>query len=496
MSLSDRLVEYVRACFTGLYVQSFEHDDALLEIAQLCRREDWQLAAWDVDRGLQIGDQKLDLAGAGNTDPLAAIRTISSLSTPGGSTLLVLVNFHRFLGSPEVVQALAHQITCGKQDRTFVLILAPVVQIPVELERLLMVIDHELPGRQQLEGIARGVGTEPGELPDGSDLDLLLDASAGLTRLEAENAFSLSLVRQGRLAQETIWELKSQALKQSGLLHLHRAEESFSDLGGLDALKSFCTGCLGPRQNDLVRPRGVLLLGVPGTGKSAFAKALGKETNRPTLVLDVGSLMGSLVGQSEQQTRQALRIVDAMAPAVLFVDEVEKGLSGAASSGTTDSGVAARIFGTILTWLSDHQSDVFVICTANDVSRLPPEFTRAERLDAIFFLDLPSEHQREAIWKLYLDKFQLDAGQPKPPDENWSGAEIRACCRLAALLDISVLQASTNIVPISVTAAESVDHLRSWASGRCLSAERPGVYLCAVRRTKAARKISRDVSNN
>lgn len=378
MSLSERLVEYVRACFTGLYIQSYEHDDALAEIAQLCRQESWQLAVWDVDRGLQVGGQTA-AAGTGNTDPLAAIRAIGSLAAPESSALLVLVNFHRFLGSPELVQALAHQITRGKQDRTFVLILAPVVQIPSELERLLVVIDHDLPGRDQLHAIAQGIATEPGELPVGADLELLLDAAAGLTRLEAENAFSLSLVRQARVAPDAIWELKSQTLKQSGLLHLHRGGESFSDLGGLGALKKFCARSMRRSGSDRVRPKGVLLLGVPGTGKSAFAKALGNETNRPTLMLDVGSLMGSLVGQSEQQTRQALKIVDAMAPVVLFLDEVEKGLSGAASSGRTDSGVSARIFGNILTWLSDHESDVFVICTANDVSKLPPEFTRAER---------------------------------------------------------------------------------------------------------------------
>ena len=377
MSLTERLVEYVRACFTGLYIQSFEHEDALVEIAQLCRDEKWQLAVWDIDRGLQAGGPAAD---PGSSDPLAAIRALRSLAVlPESSTLLVLVNFHRFLGSPEVVQALAHQITRGKQDRTFVLILAPVVQIPAELERLLVVIEHELPGRQQLQAIAQGIGIEPGELPEGRNLDLLLDAAAGLTRLEAENAFSLSLVRQACIAPDAIWELKSQTLKQSGLLHLYRGGESFADLGGLEALKSICTAALLRRGNSLVRPRGVLLLGVPGTGKSAFAKALGNETNRPTLALDVGSLLGSLVGQSEQQTRQALKIVDAMAPAVLFLDEVEKGLSGAASSGSTDSGVLARMFGSILTWLSDHESDVFVICTANDVSKLPPEFTRAER---------------------------------------------------------------------------------------------------------------------
>ena len=153
-----------------------------------------------------------------------------------------------------------------------------------------------------------------------------------------------------------------------------------------------------------VRPRGVLLLGVPGTGNSAFAKALGNETGRPTLMLDIGALMGSLVGETERNVRQALRIADAMSPCILFVDELEKGLSGVGGNG--DSGVSTRMFGTLLTWMADHTSDVFVIATANDVSKLPPELTRAERLDATFFLDLPAKPERQAIWAMYAE--QLD----------------------------------------------------------------------------------------
>ena len=140
-------------------------------------------------------------------------------------------------------------------------------------------------------------------------------------------------------------------LKKSGLLTLHRGNEKFDDLGGLDGLKSFTKKALcGGRKGSGVQAKGVLLLSPPGCGKSAFAKSLGNETGRPTLVLDVGSLMGSLVGQTEERTRNALKIVDAMAPCILFVDEIEKALSGAQSSGQTDSGVSARMFGTILTW--------------------------------------------------------------------------------------------------------------------------------------------------
>jgi len=224
------------------------------------------------------------------------------------------------------------------------------------------------------------------------------------------------------------------------------------------------------------RPRGVLLLSPPGCGKSQFAKALGNETGRPTVVLDVGALLGSLVGQSESNVRAALKLADAMAPCVLFADEIEKALAGASSSGQTDSGVTARVFGSLLTWLNDHESDVFFVGTCNDASKLPPEFARAERFDGVFFLDLPAKNQREAIWDIYLGHYGLDAKQAQPDDANWTGAEIKSCCRLASLLDVPLIQATQNVVPVAVTAGDKIEGLRQWASGRCLSADRAGVY--------------------
>ena len=203
--------------------------------------------------------------------------------------------------------------------------------------------------------------------------------------------------------------------------------------------------------------------------------------------------MGSLVGQSEQRTRQALRVIDALAPCVLMIDEVEKAFSGANGSG--DSGVSSRMFGTFLSWLNDHTSDVFVVCTSNDVSKLPPEFGRSERFDALFFLDLPTREEKDAIWAIYLDQFSIDRDQRRPDDANWTGAEIKACCRLAALLDVPLMQSAQNVVSVAVTAAESVDRLRTWASGRCLSAQQPGVYQRAGA-SNSRRRVSRDPSSN
>jgi hypothetical protein len=324
-------------------------------------------------------------------------------------------------------------------------------------------------------------------------LPRVLDAAAGLTRYEAEGAFAHSLAQHGTLRPEVIWELKAQALKKNNLLTLHRGPASFAGLGGLAFLKDFCRRALAPARP--VRARGLLLLSPPGCGKSMLAKALGRKTGRPTLLLDLGALYGSLVGATEANVRQALRIADAMSPAILFVDELEKALGGIGSLG--DSGVSTRLFGALLTYLSDHDSDVFFLGTCNDISRLPPEFSRAERFDSVYFIDLPSCAEKDVIWTLYREQFGIASEQARPAATDWTGAEIRACCRLAALLDRTLTEAARHVVPVAVTAAEQVEKLRSWASGRCLSASTPGVYpRDGTTPRRPSRRINRGPSDN
>jgi ATPase family associated with various cellular activities (AAA) len=494
MKLCDQLTDYVNAAFSGLWVQTHEADEAEREIVQHAKEKDWKVAVWDVANGLRFPNSK----PGGNTevgggDPLAVLRALPALATENGTALLILHNFHRFMNNAEVVQTAFSQLVAGKQQRTFMVVLSPLIQIPVELEKLFVVIEHALPDREQLERIARELTSDqPDDLPKGDDLLRVLDAAAGLTRYEAEAAYALSLTRSNAIRPESIWELKAQTLKKNNLLTLHRGSESFHDLGGLGNLKDFCRRALKP--SNKVKPRGVLLLGVSGSGKSAFCKALGNETGRPTLLLDIGALMGSLVGQSESNMRLALRIADAMSPCILFVDELEKALSGVGSQG--DSGVSTRLFGNLLTWLSDHESDVFFVGTSNDISKLPPEFSRAERFDGVFFLDLPNVAEKQAIWTLYRSHFGIPEGQQRPDDTSWTGAEIKACCRLAALLDVPLTQAARNVVPVAVTAGESVERLRNWASGRCLCATNPGTYQRnGVAPPKPARRVQRPSDN-
>ena len=490
-----KMNELISACFTGLWIESHEHHEAVAEIQELCHEQDWQMATWDIDRGLVVGGGESLLEAH---DPLAAIRALNAMASTEGTAVLVMNNLHKFIASTEIMQALQHQLLSGKQIRTIVIGLSPVASIPAEVDKLFVVVEHELPTRGQLEEIVRSIATEEGELPDETGMHNVLDAAAGLTRMEAENAFSLSLVRKSRIEPEAIWELKSGMLKKSGLMRLYHGTDDFNSLGGLENLKAFTKRSLlqPSRDNPLKRPRGVLLLGVSGTGKSAFAKALGNETGRPTLVLDIGSLLGSLVGQTEANIRRALQIADAMEPCILFIDELEKALSGATGSGQSDSGVSSRLFGTLLSWMNDHTSNVYLIATCNDISKMPPELSRAERFDGIIFLDLPSREQKDAIWQQYVAAFELDPTQTLPSDPDWTGAEIRSCCRLAALLDLPLKQAAQNVVPVATTASESVAKLRYWASGRCLDAEKGGIYQHKKSRSDSRRKVNRDPSLN
>ena len=499
MSLIRELSDYINAAFSGLWVQTFEPDEAEKELVEHGRQSGWTVATWDIARGLRLPTGS-GVAASEVADPISLLRGLPALapslsSAAGadtGTTLILLPNFHRYLNSVEIVQVLAEQLTVGKQHRTFIVVLSPVVQIPLELEKRFVVIDHALPTREQLGRIAREILSDaPDSLPTGSDWQALLDAASGLTWEEAEGAFALSLAWHDALRSDAVWELKAQSLRKQNLLTLHRGSENFSSLGGMSALKAFCKRALQPGRS--VKARGALLLSPPGCGKSAFCRSLGNEVGRPVLTLDIGSLMGGLVGDTERNVRQALQIADAMSPCILFVDELEKGLSGVGGAG--DSGVSTRLFGTLLSWLADHDSDVFFIGTANDISRLPPEFTRAERLDGVFFLDLPGAAERQTIWQLYRRQYDIPANQPIPVDTDWTGAEIKSCCRLSALLDMPLTEAATNVVPVAHTAAESLAKLRQWASGRCLSADQAGLY---VHQTSEGprRKVRRDSSLN
>jgi hypothetical protein len=482
--LRDLFAEAVASAFAGIWVKSFEHEDCESTIAEVCQRYGWNMLTWDIDKGLQApGADATAQPTQGQNAPGAAIKALVQAGDGKNPVILVMRNLHLHMSAqgrvinPALLQTVQNAIEQGANENCYIVSLAyDGVPIPLELEKYFFVIDHDLPDSDELWEIAKGVENEA-NLPEKKSAEArqIMDAAAGLTRMEAAGAFAQSITRFKKLQPDTLWEMKAQMLSKNGLLRMHRSPHGFEKLGGLANLKSFAVSAFNSPHRGIVQPRGVILVGIPGAGKSAFAKALGKEVGLPTVILDVGALKGSLVGQTEENARRALKTVDAMAPCVLMVDEIEKGLAGSQSGGH-DSGVSAGLFGTLLTWLNDHESEVFFIGTANDVTSLPPEFTRAERFDALFFYDLPGREEKNQIWSIYRDEYQLPDTEKLPDDSSWTGAEIKSCCRLAKLLDVSLEEAAESIVPIVLTAEERITGLKEWAHNRCLSADYAGPY--------------------
>lgn len=497
MKLTDQLTDYINAAFTGIWIHSYEPDEAEKEISQHARQQKWKLAVWDVANGLRIPQQAAAADNMGAGDPLAALRSLPALADKDGSGILLLHNFHRFLANPEVIQTTFQQIVAGKAQRTFVVVLSPVVQIPPELEKLFIVLDHALPDPEQLEAIARELTTEkPEEFPDAKELPAILDAAAGLTRYEAEGAFALSIARHGSIRLDTIWDLKAQAVKKSGLATIYRGNDTFEGLGGMEALKQLIRKALRP--GCPVAAKGFVLLSVPGCGKTAIAKAIGGETKRPVLLCDPGMLKDKYVGESEAKVRRFIQIAEAMAPCVVLIDEIEKALAGATGKSQGDSGVSADQLRTLLTWRQDSTAPVFVIGTCNDADAITKvsggALTREDRFDGLVFIDLPTRPEKDVIWRIWRERYAIDAKQDQPDDTDWTPAEIKACCRKSLMYDLSLKEAAAYVTHIDPA---QVQALRAWADGKCLSASRPGIYrLQAGQTSKSGRKINRDPSVN
>jgi len=390
-----------------------------------------------------------------------------------------LRNYHFWLNEPPVIQALQNNLPVYKTKGITLVIISADVRLPLELEREVVVLDFPLPTREELKTILGGLVESTGIEPE--DEEAVLDAAQGLTWEEAENAMALALVRQKQFDPHTICSLKAQMVEKSAALQFSQFTETFATLGGLENLKEWTLNRFKNRRPGLPF-RGILLLGVPGTGKSHFAKALGNEVGWPVLSLDMGRVFGSLVGESEAKMREALKVVDAMAPCVLFIDEIEKGLAGVGGS-STDGGTTQRVGGTFLTWLNDHTSQVFVIATCNDYSKIPPEYTRMGRWDAIFFVDNPGAREQLDILDIYLKQFLGNSigtlkaesnGRVKIPDlHGYSGAEIRQVAIEAAYNGGDLEAAARFVIPISKSQKQQMDALREWAKARTIPASRP-----------------------
>ncbi len=492
----DTLVR-ARYPLVSLVTSEEQRLDALL--ADLAERHGKALLGWTVTRGFRrLGGGRGAPAPEGITDPVAALQAVEKLAEP---SLVVLKDFHPYLADPTVVRAVRDLAHALKSTYTTVLFLSPVLAIPPELEKEISVLDVPLPTFEDLlallkeiVGVLRQSGRARVDLTK-VDAEQLIKAAQGLTLSEAENAFAKAVADDDRLAAndiQLVLEEKRQVIRKSGLLEYFATDESLATVGGLDLLKGWL-GRRGAAFSDAARafglpePKGLLLLGVQGCGKSLTAKAIAASWKLPLLRLDMGRIFSGLIGSSEENLRKAIHTAESVAPVVLWVDEIEKGLSGLGSSGQVDAGVTARVFGTLLTWLQEKTAPAFVVATANRIDLLPPELLRKGRFDEIFFIDLPAAAEREAILRIHVarrrrDPAAYDLAALARAAEGFSGAELEqavvsalheAFAEGGELAQRHLARAIAESLPLSVTMREDLARLREWARTRTRPASSP-----------------------
>jgi SpoVK/Ycf46/Vps4 family AAA+-type ATPase len=489
----DELNTLIRAKYPILYIVSWEErriEQTLRQVAAQLRKK---LYGWTITSGI------LPLDGYDGIPPdpstAAPLRALDAIASSQESAIFVLKDFHPFLDErhafpdrPVIVRRLRDIIAHLKESRKTLVVLSPLLHFPPELEKDVIVLDYALPTLDEMEQSldrvirsAREVGGMQVELiPEMREK--ILAAAQGLTCTEAENAFAKSLVMTRSLDVDVIIAEKKQIIRRSQILEYFEASEDMEFVGGMSLLKSWLSKRAlafsdRARQFGLPEPKGLLLLGVQGAGKSLIAKAISSQWRLPLLRLDIGSLFSGLVGSSEQNMRTALRLAESISPCLLWLDELEKGLAGVASSHLSDAGTTARVFGGFLTWMQEKSAPVFVVATANDISILPPEALRKGRFDEIFFIDLPNHAERREIFAIHISKrgrdprkFDLDL--LARASENFSGAEIEQAV-ISALYDAfednrnlsaeDILNALKHTIPLSQTMEHQVAALRAWA---------------------------------
>jgi len=481
----------IRARYPLVYLVSWEEArlDAILE--ELASEHGKSLVTWSVTRGLRRTGGARGAPVDGGKDPVEMLGQIERLPDP---SLVVLKDFHPFLGDPTVVRALRELAQGLKSSFTTVVLLSPTLSIPPELEKEVTVLDVPLPSARDLLALLKDIVTVVRQSRSASvemskeDAEAIIKAAQGLTLSEAENAFAKAIAADGRLGKEDVklvLEEKRQVIRKSGLLEYYPTDESLGSVGGLENVKAWLgrrTAAFGEaaRRFGLPEPKGLLLLGVQGCGKSLTAKAIASTWRLPLLRLDMGRIFSGLVGSSEENLRKAIRVAESVAPAVLWIDEIEKGLSGSGSSGMTDGGVTARVFGAMLTWLQEKTAPVFVVATANRIDLLPPELLRKGRFDEIFFIDLPTVREREEICRIHVSRRGREpAGYDLPAlarlAHGFSGAEIEQAV-ISALYDAfaenreleqrHLEHAVKETFPLAATMREEIEKLREWARTR------------------------------
>jgi AAA+ superfamily predicted ATPase len=490
MSFEQQLDVYLRARFTLIVLVTPEEERALQTIKSLCERTKRPGLTWDLAdhfQWLSGNDEPVPAA----KEPLAALEQIDRAPDEG---LYILKDFHECWTNGPVKRKLRNLAQRLKFTKKSILVLCPSHKIPTEFKDEAVVVDFPAPTATELEAVLNRIARAPGVKVNLTKLgrEKLVQAALGLTTAQAQRVFARAVVTDGLLDDRDIslvTEEKKQIIRESESLEYYDVTETPEDVGGLGVLKEWLrlrerAFTKEARDYGLPAPKGVALIGIPGTGKSLTAKMIGNLWRVPLLRLDVGSLFGSLVGESEERTRRAFQVAEMVAPCALWVDEVEKALA----HGGQDAGTSTRVFGSILTWMQEKKAPVFVVATANDITTLPPEFLRKGRFDEIFFLDLPTEKERAEIFAVHLRKRNrlpqdFDIARLSAECDGYVGAEIEQAIIEAMYVGFNagrefttddIAGALKRQVPLSVSQRETIDSLRDWLeSGRAQSASYP-----------------------
>ncbi len=505
----------IRARYPIVYVVSWEEERVERSLRKIAEARNKKLFVWTITQGLvRSGTEPTRTKGGSNstTDPIAALDAVVDQVEPA---IYLFKDFHPFTSGERcnltVIRRLRDVAHHLRDTYKSIIIVSPEMHIAPELAKDITVLEFGLPRPEDFSQLLDRIVEDVKDNPqvrinlEGDSRERLLHAARGLTLKEAENVFAKTLVLDGKLDADdvsVVFSEKQQIIRKSGLLEYYEANEEFAQVAGLTNLKEWLTKrtiAFSDRaaKFGLPAPKGVLLLGVQGCGKSLCAKAVSGLWKLPLLRFDLGRMFSSLVGSSEENVRRALQTAESIAPAILWIDEIDKALAGSTSASGSDGGTASRVFGTLLTWLSEKTSPVFVIATANDISHLPPELLRKGRLDEIFFVDLPIAAEREEMFRIHLRRrgrnpSEFDAAELARGSDGFSGAEIEEAIISALFdsfsrqvpLDTSIIRASlAETVPLSKTMNEELSRLRNWAAGRARPAS--GV---ATRATEESRR--------
>lgn len=493
-SETDEIEVLVRARYPVIYVVTWEEARVEEAIAEIAAKREKKVFTWSVCRGIMpygAAPQSQRNSDAKTCDPIVALNQVLDMIDPA---VYIFKDFHPYLNDPAVVRKIREVALYLKNSYKTLILVSPTLRLPLELEKEISVVDFGLPNREHIMELLNRTTAEVAKnanininLTD-SAKEALVNAAMGLTINEAENVFAKTLVKTGGLSEKDvpiILSEKEQIIRKSGMLEYYPASEQFSNVGGMEELKDWLRKrksafTADARKFGLPNPKGALLIGVQGCGKSLCAKALASMWGVPLLRLDLGKVFSSLVGSSEENVRQAVRVAESVAPAILWMDEIEKAFAGTQSSSFSDAGTTSRVFGTFITWLQEKTSPVFVIATANNISQLPPELLRKGRFDEIFFVDLPDKQDRADIFKIHIvkrsrDPELFDLEKLAEAADGFSGAEIEEAVS-AALFDVfdkgedlstnAILNSIEITVPLSRTMKEEIERLRDWAQDR------------------------------